>query len=700
MHTVDFSQSFDLGSVWNGPEMQHLRRIISSGHSEGTGCHGCQWLRYSTKPQFVENIPNITALPENSSSPIDRNWNRALENYNARSIEVDSYPVKYYLNFGLACNIRCIMCSQTHMRDADKQTLPVEPLLRMKPYLVQADQIHIIGGEPLLIPSAREFLQHMFADTAFSQTMLSLYTNGTLLHQYLDKFRSLSRINVCVSLDSIGRGYEHIRRGARWVQTEKNLLDYKELGAKLSLDWQATAACIIMKSSIETLDKFVEWCVAHEIPCHFAPLSYIDIADDEDVFRFPALLDQIPGWQDIFDRAIVMLMKKGWDIGRAEGLRAMKQELLTAHNAYKAKEKIEQMITVAMSRGVSLETEFRGYITKAQGLAEIGQFERLTVFCDQIMGQIEKPADVSPTATTCTPASAYWNQRNLLASCKQRLSDLSDAVNHQSDLNLYQWAQIAAMTLEFKPDLIIELGRGRGNSTCIFTESANLLGGKSACQVTSLCLSFDFVSEVIPRLLERKLVSRSWFAPLDCWHTDILAFDYESLLKDKKRVLVFWDAHGFEVAGCMLGRILPQLVDKQHMVLMHDMSDQRYLGRESLSYNGERLWRGNNWEGPRVVLGNINSAVEQAVSISDFSARNGFELLSADHSNHTELKPYPEKTREMQRLLGDDFFQLQGHWFCFSLNNYKGPFTFPRYEAPKKYLTDEQLELLHELHLK
>ena len=38
----------------------------------------------------------------------------------------------------------------------------------------------------------------------------------------------------------------------------------------------------------------------------------------------------------------------------------------------------------------------------------------------------------------------------------------------------------------------------------------------------------------------------------------------------------------------------------------------------------------------------------------------------------------------MQSLLGSDFFSLQGDWFCFSLNDFAGPFTFPRFVPPER----------------
>jgi len=38
------------------------------------------------------------------------------------------------------------------------------------------------------------------------------------------------------------------------------------------------------------------------------------------------------------------------------------------------------------------------------------------------------------------------------------------------------------------------------------------------------------------------------------------------------------------------------------------------------------------------------------------------------------------KMEEMERLLGKEYFSLQGHWFFISLNEHNGPFTFPAFK--------------------
>lgn len=284
-----------------------------------------------------------------------------------------------------------------------------------------------------------------------------------------------------------------------------------------------------------------------------------------------------------------------------------------------------------------------------------------------------------PTVSHITAASALWNQRRTVAGLKERLSALFEAVNWPGDLLLYQWVGLLTFALEFQPDLILELGRGMGNSTCAFTEAASHLPG---CRVVSICLSEDWDRKTLSRV--KKVVPFNWFRPLTILRDDILRIDYKSLISDSQRVLLFWDAHGYDVAECVLGGILPLLENRRHQVIMHDISDARYLSREHFDYQGNRLWRGNDWEGPRLVLGTLSSCVEQAVAILDFTSRNQLSLHSADHSLHTEIGQDAGKMLELEQCLGEPFFDhsLQAHWVWFSLNEKDGPFYFPRFVPP------------------
>ncbi len=279
-----------------------------------------------------------------------------------------------------------------------------------------------------------------------------------------------------------------------------------------------------------------------------------------------------------------------------------------------------------------------------------------------------------------TPASALWNQRLILAKLKDEIRGLHEAVGDQVSMELTQWSGLLAFALEYKPDLIVELGRAHGNSTCVFTQAANLLGD---CRVVSVCRSELWEVKTLPAVTE--IVPPDWFEPLTVVYADILRADYKKLIGDSRSVLLFWDAHGFDVGECVLGGILPLLEGRQHVVIVHDVSDARYGEPEQFSYKEDGLWRGNDWKGRRIFLGTVDTNVEQVISIVDFTTRNGLTLHSADYDLHNEFGGDSGKLAELVELLGEPFFdtELRAHWGYFSLNEGDGPFHFPKFRVPE-----------------
>ena len=266
-------------------------------------------------------------------------------------------------------------------------------------------------------------------------------------------------------------------------------------------------------------------------------------------------------------------------------------------------------------------------------------------------------------------ARACWHQRQVIAELKPRIDEFSRLVGDTGSLWVSQYAQLTAAALEFRPDLIVELGRGFGNSTCAFTEAANRLG-------TARVLSLDQYPnwrETARRL--QVLVEPSWFKPLRAVETQICTFDFKRALAGAQRVLLFWDAHGFDVAEVVLGRIMPELATREHLVIMHDILDLRYQDVVPLSYGENELWTGGNCTSRYLQLGHLVSGVEQAISILDFSTRNRLPLHTCDHSLFTELGA--SQAADLASLWGD-MFSRNGHWLYFSLREAAGPLTFPK----------------------
>jgi hypothetical protein len=273
------------------------------------------------------------------------------------------------------------------------------------------------------------------------------------------------------------------------------------------------------------------------------------------------------------------------------------------------------------------------------------------------------------------PGQAVWNQRHTLARLSDRLRQLIRAVGRPTDFTLNQWGELLAFTLEFRPDLILELGRGCGNSTCCFLEAASRLRPATPGRLLSLDLGTGW-NETMLRL--QGLCGPEWFASGDIRVGNILDVDWTRETEGARRILVLWDAHGFEVAECVLGKLLPAIAGRPHAVVMHDLSDCRYDGQFLPAYGDQSLWNGESATTDYFWLGHISSSVAQALSIVDFTTRNKLPLHSASESLHKDIGNDPAKVAELRRLLGDDLFMLSAHWFWFSANEAPGPLTFPR----------------------
>lgn len=264
---------------------------------------------------------------------------------------------------------------------------------------------------------------------------------------------------------------------------------------------------------------------------------------------------------------------------------------------------------------------------------------------------------------------AYWNQRHALAQRAPRLKALAAGVDNETSLSLPQWGQLTAIMLEYQPDLVIELGRGKGNSTCAFTDVAV----SSGARMLSICRTNTW-----KRTLKRiaPLIDAEWLSHLDARRANIVGFPFAQEIAGAERVLVFWDAHGMQVAGEVLGSVLPAIAGREHLVVMHDMSDTRFDDPGRVPYGGRPLWDGTISSPDKFRIGYLESSVSQTIGILDFCTRNQMPLHSADLSIH-ELIEVPGQAPEMRALVGD-LYSHRAHWSWFTAAEARTtPVSFP-----------------------
>lgn len=295
--------------------------------------------------------------------------------------------------------------------------------------------------------------------------------------------------------------------------------------------------------------------------------------------------------------------------------------------------------------------------------------------------------------------TALWNQRESVRSGKDRLLRLYAAVDRPNDLSFGQWVGLYAFCLEFAPDFITELGRGYGNSTCVFTEVANQLRARGK-MTTVVSIGYDseeaWRTRTAPRLTAT--VSRDWFEPLEVLQQDILETQCSAMVAPADRVFVFWDVHGRDLATYVLAELMPALRGKEHVVAVHDIADARHLKIDP-AYEGE--------EGhPAVWYGHLVSAFDEVLVLGDFCARNGIAIRTPNESLNAGLLHNQEKCVELERMWGIDVarsaLQAADGWVYFDLNDRRNPeqaLAFPKYTSAKQSVVTQVTRKIAARHL-
>jgi Cephalosporin hydroxylase len=271
------------------------------------------------------------------------------------------------------------------------------------------------------------------------------------------------------------------------------------------------------------------------------------------------------------------------------------------------------------------------------------------------------------------------------AAFRTQLDQIRSLVDEPGNLTVLQGLQLYALALEYRPDIIIELGRGYGNSACVFA-SAIIANGHG--RLVSFDLDTLWHKLTVPKLHASSLAT---LAPLvDARTQDIATVDFKQLTRDAQKILVFWDAHGWQAADGVLCRLLPAIADRDHIVACHDVTDSRHIDVPR-SYDGQFFWRGPELKevSARYNIGWINTQEPQFLPLVDFLWRNDCDLRSADEDLAVWRRDHGVRQAEIDKTLGPELFAPGCHWAYFSLNDARAPLTFP-VQAPRGSRTQQR----------
>ena len=247
-----------------------------------------------------------------------------------------------------------------------------------------------------------------------------------------------------------------------------------------------------------------------------------------------------------------------------------------------------------------------------------------------------------------------------LLAAAPRLLAMRDAIESQNNLSASQAFQLHAAVLSFRPDLVIELGRAYGNSTAALHDAALAIGAHT------VSVGFEGASgwsnRTAPRFLAHGVVDERWFDNLTILDQDIRTVDFVPYARDAKRVLVWWDAHGDDLAWFVLGALLPAIQGKVNVVAVHDIADSRHEGHDGAYVRTDGM--PNFWQGYLVC------PFEEIVPLFDFVSRNGipFQTASASLDELCDRDPVAWSTLEERfACLPEPLPHRGGGWMWFSV---------------------------------
>jgi len=128
--------------------------------------------------------------------------------------------------------------------------------------LEHLELIHMMGGEPFMVPEHFELYRKIIADPKIDHSKISIWynTNGTYFptDEQLEVLSQFRDVRFSLSIDDIGKRFEYQRSLASWDSVKKNLIKFKDLESSAPRKWFAEADPTTSIYNIWYLEEYVD----------------------------------------------------------------------------------------------------------------------------------------------------------------------------------------------------------------------------------------------------------------------------------------------------------------------------------------------------------------------------------------------------------------------------------------------------------
>ena len=249
------TDTFDLDSIWNGPERAELKRCVETD-TPIAGCEVC----------YRAEAHGLTSRRMASRQLYE-------EFHQDVSIELDA-PQGIDYTVGNLCNLKCVICGP----EASSSWIPdyqkIYPLKSTDQYrydkfnqleinnpelLKNVNTLHFHGGgEPLLSDNHIRLLKEIKKVKGLSNVRVFYNTNGTqrVSDEVLALWSECRIIELYFSIDDLGQRFNYQRTGANWDDVVDNLTWYQQ---RMPSNHLFNINCTWSYLNLYYLDEMVKW---------------------------------------------------------------------------------------------------------------------------------------------------------------------------------------------------------------------------------------------------------------------------------------------------------------------------------------------------------------------------------------------------------------------------------------------------------
>ena len=197
--------------------------------------------------------------------------------------EASEKKLKYLIvDTGTQCNFACRTCgpwsSTGHIKEWKEKNgetwnnVAIDYNKLLEQDLSNVKNVELLGGEPVV---NLEHLQIVDLIKQNNPYWLTYTTNGSvkLRKEILDRFNEFIAVNICLSIDAIGKPFEYIRTLGKWDKVNGNidhLVTQKQNYKNLSINCHVTLSAL----NVLYLNELVDWCESKRIPYDFTYCSF------------------------------------------------------------------------------------------------------------------------------------------------------------------------------------------------------------------------------------------------------------------------------------------------------------------------------------------------------------------------------------------------------------------------------------------